>query len=621
MKTAFTHIGTNLGAPIGHHDLSISNVISQASAATGKASSEQTAAESHFLGTGISHLGADQFRSTGSGADGNEADAAGQHTTPTDVPSQSGGQQANSDASGTDTGDAPGGAGGGVAAGSDAAQSDTAFDSGNPSAGASGSTDGAGGSAGAGSASAQDAAASGSGGDFDDGSSGTCNVDGSDTVTDSEGNTTTTSVDKDENGATITTTNEDTGDTTVDTIGYSDTGGIGDESVVTTDADGNVTDSIYVDEDGNGQSVEPQDPDDSDGSDDDGSDEEGSDDDAQPTEPEENGGTSGDEGDGSSEGDGQSTPPGEEDGSEAQMTPEGSDEQPAGGGDSIPDEEHQYTMPVGFDDILKEAVKPAPKSGGETINVAGDDIPGLVSGSDLAGPFVDHGVQPGVADPVGPAGELGNGGHPSGNLGGVGPGMGNGDIINVLDAPAQGTGPEERQGHDVPLEPPAAGNSGSSGSNSSQEGSDGKSDSHSAPSIGTIAETPAQQAAHALPDAIGTHDKEPQGTADHLPQSIEKVDVHGLGLGAHLDGGNGFADLIKAAQTPLQSGLAMHAVAPEIPQHLALGGEIAGHSLGAHGGDDAAAHAAPIAAVHDAHIDHHVEQHAAPVLDHIVAHH
>ncbi|MCC6777915.1 MAG: hypothetical protein IT537_14975 [Hyphomicrobiales bacterium] len=617
MKTAFTHIGTNLGAPIGHHDLSISNAISQAVAATGKASSEQTAAESHFPGIGISHLGADQFRSIGSGADGDEADAAGQHTTPTDVSSQSGGQQANSDASGTDTGDAPGGAGGGVAAGSDAAQSDTAFDSGNPSAGASGSTDGAGGSAGAGSASAQDAAASGSGGDFDDGSSGTCNVDGSDTVTDSEGNTTTTSVDKDENGATITKTNEDTGETTVDTIGYSDTGGIGDESVVTTDADGNVTDSIYVDEDGNGQSVEPQDPDDSDGSDDDGSDEEGSDDDGQSTEPEENGGTSGGEGDGSSEDDGQSTPPGEEDGSGAEMsTEEGAGQPPAGGDDGIPDEDHQFTLPPGFD-LFHDGLKQMPKLGqdnGDTINVAGDDITGLVTASD--GPFVDHGVQNGVSDPVGPAGELGNAGQ-SGGPGSVGPGMGNGDVINVLDAPVQGTGPEERQGHDVPLEPSAAGNS--SGSNSSQEGSDGKSDSYSAPSIGTIAETPAQTAAHALPDAIGTHDKGPQGAADHLPPSIEKIDAHDFGLGAHLDGGSGFADLIKAAQTPAQSGLAIHAVAPEIPQHLALGAELG--SLGAHSGDDASAHAAPMAALHDAHIEHHVEQHAAPVLDHIVAHH
>ena len=63
-----------------------------------------------------------------------------------------------------------------------------------------------------------------------------------------------------------------------------------------------------------------------------------------------------------------------------------------GGGASIPDEDHRSTVPDGFDDLLRDSLKGMyrPSHDGDNVDPAGDDIPGTVVRSDIAGPVVDN---------------------------------------------------------------------------------------------------------------------------------------------------------------------------------------------------------------------------------------
>jgi hypothetical protein len=141
------------------------------------------------------------------------------------------------------------------------------------------------------------------------------------------------------------------------------------------------------------------------------------------------------------------------------MSTDGGNDYPSGGDDGNPTQ--NTALPPGFDDLLQDWLKSAhqPSHDGDTINVAGDDIPGTVSTSAVSGPFVGHSVEYGVADPAGPSGGLGDEGQINGTPGEVGPGMGNGNIINDLDQGSQHDGPEERNTqHDIKHDAPAAAN-------------------------------------------------------------------------------------------------------------------------------------------------------------------
>jgi hypothetical protein len=289
---------------------------------------------------------------------------------------------------------------------------------------------------------------------------------------------------------------------------------------------------------------------------------------------------------------------------------------------STPDNDRPSTLPP-LSDLLKGALLDQvqhPAHNGDTTNVVGDEFHGPGLPSNLGTPFVDHTVQNGPADPMGPATGIGSDGVPaSGSPSTPSPGM-DPNLTNTLDATSSGTGPEE-PGHppEIKQDQPGAANAGAAGSDPALHSGEHQNTIPLLPPVGSIAETPAEKASHQLQDALIKHDGpgEPAASASH---AVEKID---LGLGVHPDGGNGFAELIKAAQNPVQSGLAIHPVVPEVPQHLAVGADIAGHhNFGPHGGDElSTVHAAPIATIHDGHIDHHVEQHAAPMLDHIAAHH
>jgi len=162
---------------------------------------------------------------------------------------------------------------------------------------------------------------------------------------------------------------------------------------------------------------------------------------------------------------------GEPESSDAEMSTEGGSEYPSGGdeypsrGDDGGSTTRNAAPIPGFDDLLQDSLKQAhqPSHGGDLINVAGDDIPGTVSSSAVSGPFVGHSVEYGVADPAGPAGGLGDEGQINGAPGEVGPGMGNGDLINDLDQGSQHDGPEERNTqHDIKHDAPAAANADAS---------------------------------------------------------------------------------------------------------------------------------------------------------------
>jgi hypothetical protein len=130
-----------------------------------------------------------------------------------------------------------------------------------------------------------------------------------------------------------------------------------------------------------------------------------------------------------------------------------------------------------------------------------------------------------------------------------------------------------------------------------------------------------QQVAQELKDAFASHHD--TGPHDVLKDAVAKVEatvhaafplVHGLSL----DEGNHFADFIKAAQSPVQSGL-MSALHPADANALhPVDASSAGHDVGLHTVDDlhAAVHAVPVA-VHDSAAGHI----AAPVSVEALWHH
>jgi hypothetical protein len=138
---------------------------------------------------------------------------------------------------------------------------------------------------------------------------------------------------------------------------------------------------------------------------------------------------------------------------------------------------------------------------------------------------------------------------------------------------------------------------------------------------GVSLETPAQQAAQELKGVVALH--QDNGPHDVLKDAAAKVEatVHvapPLVHGVTLDEGHHFADFIKAAQTPVQSGL-MATLQPsgaDAVHHLDANSTT--HDLGLHSADDlhavVAAHAAPV--VHDA-----VEHISAPVSVESLWHH
>ena len=288
----------------------------------------------------------------------------------------------------------------------------------------------------------------------------------------------------------------------------------------------------------------------------------------------------------------------------------------AGGMDGDPgmDGEHA-ALPPGFGDILGDSLKGMhlPSHDGDTINVIDTDGTGTASGGEIAGPVSGPVVHDSPMDPAGPNGEMDGGGHFSGSPGSV-PSGPSGDIINDLDQGTQSNGPEERQpNHDYKPSVPSSGGGthiGLPDAPTIDAGGKGG-DSHAISQVGEPVETRAQQLAHELKDAVAQHD---DGPHDVLKGAAEKVaaTVHAaapLVHGVSLEDGNHFADFIKAAQAPLQSGLmtALQPTGTDALHHLDAGGETS-HDLGLHSADDlhavVAVHAAPAPVPHDSAVEH-----------------
>src|SRR5712691_2683798 len=136
-----------------------------------------------------------------------------------------------------------------------------------------------------------------------------------------------------------------------------------------------------------------------------------------------------------------------------------SDHPKAGGGSSIPDEDHQFVVPAGLTDLMKDDVKQMhqPSHDGDNVNVAGTEIPGTVARSDVAGPVGDDKTRL-------LGGDRGFGGQQDG--GGSGPGQTNWNNPmngacdpdpNSSDVAVQTSGREERNTqHAIHTDPAAA---------------------------------------------------------------------------------------------------------------------------------------------------------------------
>src|SRR5712691_9304659 len=277
-----------------------------------------------------------------------------------------------------------------------------------------------------------------------------------------------------------------------------------------------------------------------------------------------------------------------------------SDHPKAGGGSSIPDEDHQFVVPAGLTDLMKDDVKQMhqPSHDGDDVNVAGTEIPGTVARSDVAGPVGDDktrllGGDRGFEG----AQDGGAGGSVSPNYNGLAGAI---DFGPDHDETPQTSGREERNTqHAIHTDPAAAAQN--NGQHGDQHGGGGG--QQSANQGLTLVETAAQQAAHKLQQAVEQHHDDPWGTqgryqdawearnasptslaetagqkaaqklADAVghhdgPSQHEPIKPHekfavadigqgpGPGGGSHADAGSAFADLIRAAQNPVQSGIA-----------------------------------------------------------------
>jgi hypothetical protein len=262
----------------------------------------------------------------------------------------------------------------------------------------------------------------------------------------------------------------------------------------------------------------------------------------------------------------------------------------------IPDEDHQTNK-----ELQKEAQKEAqnehlPRHVGDNINVVDSDIPGTVSTADTKAVVISGKenliANPGSADAAG--GHIG---------GGPAPRPTGGDIINDLNATTQGTGPEERTQPTVQTGPIAPAHPAQPGNSGDQSGSD----SHDVSQVvGAASKTATQQAAQDLVNSVApSHADSTTKTAqsvDGVHSGHDIASVLGGTVSAHDNGG--FADLIRLAQNPAQSGLVPPPVSAGHDAIAALQlstlGDPAGHGGDVHHDDvhAAAAIALPVA-VHE----------------------
>jgi hypothetical protein len=172
------------------------------------------------------------------------------------------------------------------------------------------------------------------------------------------------------------------------------------------------------------------------------------------------------------------------------------------------------------------------------------------------------------------------------------------------------------------LTPPNGAQSGNNGDGTSGSGDNAQANVHPISLGARVAETPAQHAAAELKDSVASH--QDTGPHDVLKDAAARVEatVHAaapLVHGVNLEDSNHFADFIKAAQTPVQSGLmaSLQPAGPDALHHDSAPSGL-GHQLGS---DDLhamiAVHAAPVAVMHDSAVEHH----AAPVSVEALWHH
>ena len=312
-------------------------------------------------------------------------------------------------------------------------------------------------------------------------------------------------------------------------------------------------------------------------------------------------------------------------------------------------------MPAGWDDLLRNdsnrCISPPTRA---TPPISRDEIPGTAASSEVRGPVVDQKVEL-LGGDQGHDG-LGDGGSSGQGLGGTAtnPLYGVTDPGPDSDQPVQSSGPQEPGHETFKHDTPGTSANAPQGDGTQASASQGNGTEASATADKPV-ETPALAAAHELQEAVaaGSSEHDPWGTrgryadamaspagraesagekaADKLLDAVsghedtpsqhrpieahEKMPegIHGADL--H-DAGGVFAELIHAAENPLQSGFgATHQpAAADALQHLGLGAGVADHGFDGHAGEDVqpvSLHEAPLAALHDAQVEHY----AAPVLD------
>jgi hypothetical protein len=290
-----------------------------------------------------------------------------------------------------------------------------------------------------------------------------------------------------------------------------------------------------------------------------------------------------------------------------------------GNGTKIPDEDHQHAPvdPI-FNKLMQDAIKSEhlPTHENDNRDPVDTEIPGTVSLSDVrATAIVDtkatlltdnRNGSEGLSD----VGHGGGGGVPT-NHNQAGPDFGGPDYAPT----PQSSGPEERGPQPaIKTDPTGGAHGGSQGNNGSQNGGD----SHAVSQIAQPIETTAQHLAHEVQDAYNAnHPDQSHKTAQSLNDvhtGHDIASVLGGTVGGHDNGA--FADLIRLAQNPAQSGLVPPPVAAGHDAIAALQlsalGDLAGHAADVHHVDDlhAAALALP-AAVHE-----DVSHVTAAVIDH-----
>jgi hypothetical protein len=276
-----------------------------------------------------------------------------------------------------------------------------------------------------------------------------------------------------------------------------------------------------------------------------------------------------------------------------------------------------------------------PDHSGDLVHTV-DDIPGMPANSDVRGPVVDEKTHL-LGGDTGHDG-LGDGGNSGPGLGGTttDPNYGVIDPGPDSDQPVQTSGPQEPGHETFKFNAPGA----------AADAPQGNSTEASATADKPV-ESPALAAAHDLKGAIIAElsERDPWGTreryadamaapagraesagekaADKLvdavgghadtPSQHHPIDPHESSHIPELhDAGGVLADLIHAAENPMQSGFG--AGAAQLPGGDALdhiGANLADHGDDAHAGDDVQAVSLHVAPLHETPVEHH----AAPVLE------